>query len=91
MHAFVLQIMHPFVLQIMHAFVSKLEHEASRRGNAIFSKDELLYIFRETKLELPQHQNFQDFLEMLNMKNYLLMKANNRWKLQISIAALSQR
>ena len=57
-------------------FMKVLHQKSKQRENAIFSQQELYGVAEEVKLQVD---NFDSFIETLNVQNFLLRKGGNKF------------
>lgn len=69
--------------KVAQSFVSKLEAEANDKGDPVFTTQELKDSFSGLGIPCPR-PTFRDFLDELNVRNYILNSGGGKWKLQCS-------
>jgi DNA helicase MCM8 len=64
--------------KLAHLFIAELQKQARQRGDSEFTKQELYEISR--KLKLTPSSSFDDFVDYVNHKGYLLRTTGRKWK-----------
>jgi DNA helicase MCM8 len=64
----------------MSRFVTALQKAAQQRGQSVFTTQEMFEVSQQLRLIVP---NFDDFVEALNVQNYLLKKGPRLYKLMV--------
>ena len=67
--------------KMITSFIAELTRRAQQNNSAIFTKQQMYTIFHN---EMHLNEPFDDFVEMLNLQNYLLKKGPQSYKLQTS-------
>eukprot|EP01125_Pyxidicula_operculata_P011647 TRINITY_DN3816_c0_g1_i3.p1 TRINITY_DN3816_c0_g1~~TRINITY_DN3816_c0_g1_i3.p1 ORF type:complete len:123 (+),score=33.42 TRINITY_DN3816_c0_g1_i3:198-566(+) len=65
--------------KLQTTFIALLTERSKKAFNRLFSYQEMRKIANDAKLNIP---DFDEFIEMLNINNYLLKKGNQMYQLQ---------
>lgn len=71
----------PSAARVLNAFSSQLDYEAHKKESAFFTLAELKSAFESTGLPCRRN-NFEDLIDEMNMKNYILKKGPGKYQLQ---------
>ena len=63
------------------AFAKAMSSAAARKGSSVFSRDELVQLMEDLRLQVP---STSEFLDRLNQQNYLIKKGPRLFQVLVS-------